>query len=660
MPAGVVHQYALNGKDGAALYSYAKRVIPPKAAAGTGTFSKPGIHDTLTNDIGAGRQDIGIPRRAPSAVEPSIELTGGTSGAARTDIPGLENRAFLGQSKLAGGPGYNPQSSFSPTTDVTKLPHTHGHAEQHIADQLEEALAKIPREQLKGRRVWMLIEQTPCAACAAGAVKTNTAAGVLKKLSLKYPELTIEVKSLENNSLIVLKGTETTAAAGAAGAAPKQGVGASAGEQTTSVQVETKIEVTKSVRSADGATVSEVEYNLGKGLEEINGGAPSGARVPDRIVIKVTQNADGSLAAVESLSGHPKALVEALAQKTLAGPGGAPAVAAEGTATVAAAGRRTALLFKGLKIGGTAAFVIITGYQLYAATPKERPRVVAGAAGGLAGGALSTYLLCNLAFGIESAGWSLLFCGLGAGAVGGYAGTKAGEAVYDEATATDLDRAYRVLAGKKSNEVGIFNVLVGKMESDGCIDAGFVYGFMNAFPEWASDTETVLIAAQLADVVIDNVPGVRTTLPPERPSAVREAVCPACHGRSIKELVPPTMTPAELDALKGLPTCWTVTNQALSALRSAVKNLPPRMRAAGADEKSLSATSTSASATAKQQPSDPRSFPSEREQLGTVCPNCHAPNKGKQVWQEFGTGPGGKMTDADMQRLKGWASAQTK
>jgi cytochrome c553 len=332
-----------------------------------------------------------------------------------------------------------------------------------------------------------------------------------------------------------------------------------------------------------------------------------------------------------------------------------------------------ALLFKGLKIGGTAAFAIITAYQLFTATPKQRPRVLAGAAGGLAGGALSTYLICNLLLDIETAGWGLLICGFFAGGAGAYAGAKATEAAYDEATATDLDKAYHDLAGKRQNEIGIFNFLVNKMGSDGCIDAAFIRGFMSAFPEWANDAETVLLAAQLADAAIQRVPPAKTLQSrsfPAPSNADRETVCPACHGRSLKELVPPTMTPAELKALKDVPTCSGVTGQALDALRSAVKNLPPRPRdlvhvpyqpppkAPGPNEHAT---------TPGYKPPDfgSRAFPTEQEQIGTVCPNCHAPTEGKKLWKGLGPGfgseLGGHLTDADYKRLMEWtAGAQAK
>jgi hypothetical protein len=183
--------------------------VAPADAAGQGRFSQDGMQDALAKDIKANRATTGVKRTEPSAVMPDIDVEGGTVGAARTDIPGLESRAFVGQSKRAGGPGYNPQSDFPPHADPDTLPHTFGHAEQHIADQLEAALAKIPRDQLKGRKVWMLIEQEVCATCGQGATNLDTAAGVLKKLSQQYPEITFEIKNQQSSSLIVLKGSQS-------------------------------------------------------------------------------------------------------------------------------------------------------------------------------------------------------------------------------------------------------------------------------------------------------------------------------------------------------------------------------------------------------------------------------------------------------------------
>ena len=139
-----------------------------------------------------------------TAVHPRIRTQGGTIAAARTDIPGLENRTFVGRSPEAGG-AVNPTSRFPPPTDPAKLPQTHGHAEQDIADQLDAELSGIPKEQLEGRRVWILVEQEPCNTCAQGLKGPADARGVLRKLSEEYPEITFEVKNLTSSSHIILK-----------------------------------------------------------------------------------------------------------------------------------------------------------------------------------------------------------------------------------------------------------------------------------------------------------------------------------------------------------------------------------------------------------------------------------------------------------------------
>jgi len=422
------------------------------------------------------------------------------------------------------------------------------------------------------------------------------------------------------------------------------------------------------VRQPDGKTVSEVEYDFTENLEQVNGRAPAGGKLPSRVLVRVTQNADGTLASVESLSGESQGLVEALTQKTLIAVGESEAGGAAGAA--AAGGKGLALLFRGLKIGGTAAFAIITAYQLYNATPKQVPRVLASGAAGFAGGAASSYVVCNLIFGIETAGWSLLFCGLAAGGLGGYASSKATEKVYDDATASDLDKALHRLEGKGKNEIAIFNMLVGKMGSDVCLNAEFVQSFMAAFPLNLTDTEAILMAAQLSDAAIQPAPHALPA-PKQKPalSLGGEAVCPACHGRSSKELLPPSnMSAEQLRALDSIPTCDAVLKSALDALQKFLKNLPPRTHASMTHtaydpplpRKPGSNEHATPPGVVLPQPT-PNTFPTEAEQLGTKCPNCHAETGGKDLLKEFngiGTEPNGGLTDADRKRLLEFANSK--
>ena len=55
---------------------------------------------------------------------------------------------------------------------------------------------------------------------------------------------------------------------------------------------------------------------------------------------------------------------------------------------------------------------------------KEGGRLTGSIAGGAGSGAATAYLTCNLLFGLESAGTSLLWCGIVAGSVGGYFGSQ--------------------------------------------------------------------------------------------------------------------------------------------------------------------------------------------------------------------------------------------
>ncbi|GAB1262654.1 hypothetical protein [Aurantivibrio plasticivorans] len=55
---------------------------------------------------------------------------------------------------------------------------------------------------------------------------------------------------------------------------------------------------------------------------------------------------------------------------------------------------------------------------------EQTGRVVGSVGGGAVSGTLATYLTCNLLFGLETAGTSLLWCTILAGAAGGYGGSQ--------------------------------------------------------------------------------------------------------------------------------------------------------------------------------------------------------------------------------------------
>ena len=203
----------------------AKRKVPYKGAAGQGNFSSPEMLDKLKQDISTQRA-TGPKRSAASPVQPGIETEGGTMGAARTNIPGLDQTAIIGKSPAAGGK-VNPDSEFKPQTDYKELPQTHGHAEQSIADQIAAKLKSVPREALQGRKVWILIEQEPCSTCAQGVKNPATARGVLQKLAEMFPELEFEVKNLDSSELLSVK-ARAAAAPGTPPVPPATGMKSSA------------------------------------------------------------------------------------------------------------------------------------------------------------------------------------------------------------------------------------------------------------------------------------------------------------------------------------------------------------------------------------------------------------------------------------------------
>jgi hypothetical protein len=171
---------------------------------GHGTFSDPVVYQQLAERLKAARKLSSIPRKSASSVVPGIRTEGGTIGVAVTDAA-TETQAFIGSSSKAGGT-LNPGSEFTPATDRSLLQHTHGHAEQGIADQLDAALSEISPQQREGTTVWMLIEQEVCSTCAQGIHDPTLEPGVLRKLSQKYPEITFEIKNADSSRRIRLRG----------------------------------------------------------------------------------------------------------------------------------------------------------------------------------------------------------------------------------------------------------------------------------------------------------------------------------------------------------------------------------------------------------------------------------------------------------------------
>jgi hypothetical protein len=138
-------------------------------------------------------------------------VVGGTVGAARTDIPGIDpGKPVIGRSPLAHAEGeastINPRYQSPADTPAAK-----GHAEQtltgNLANEIDQLIAggKLTQGDLQGKTVWMLIDQEVCSYCASG-LDSPVAPGVLAQFSQEYPLLTIQIKNLRTSDLLILRG----------------------------------------------------------------------------------------------------------------------------------------------------------------------------------------------------------------------------------------------------------------------------------------------------------------------------------------------------------------------------------------------------------------------------------------------------------------------
>jgi hypothetical protein len=638
-----------------------------QASGATGPLSVRTLHGAALQrapgDAAAADEFAAVVARMEEIIRTGGAIPGETRviGAAIIDVPGYEGptemRAISGAATDAlskEGSVYHAGSPAARTLSATRTIAGAGARREfpfsHVNDAeiklFEDIAARLPANakgtvhfltmrvrQVGGKTVFEPIPA--CSGCTRATFEMGTFKGV-KMVSHAATHPTGTLNLAEEPGEGAAKSTDSTT-----GEPNKTGQGGKA-PKANAVQVGTEIKVNSAVRQANGDIVSEVEYNFGKSLDQLNKGAPPGGEVPARITVRITQNSEGAITAVESLSGEPQALVEALARQTIPEglAGGAEAAAATGA-------RRLALLSKGLKIGGLAAFVVVTGYQLYKATPEQRPRVATQAAGGLAGGALGSYLVCNALLDLETVGWGILICGLIVGGAAGYAGSELAGDAYDEATATDLSRALRRLDARSRNDRILFNLLMGALgpSAAGCIDADFVNRFLSTAPPNLKDYEVVLIASRLKPtaVVLPSMTG-------------RGTVCPNCHAEN-------RPSPAAAGGGQNLyqamaAACRNALDSALKGLREAVAQLPPAQRPPTVSQ--LAAPGETHAA-----PSGAQS-PSASKSLQDVCPNCHravTADPGRNLAKEFGgfgTGPGGQMTETDLKLLSDWARAQQK
>jgi hypothetical protein len=276
--------------------------------------------------------------------------------------------------------------------------------------------------------------------------------------------------------------------------------------------VGTTFRVLSSSAAENGNIVTQLEVSFGEGHQSLSQALSArGTTLPQRVVLNLTQSPDGTLVSAQTVEG-PAALAESLARQAIqALPRAAPAVegaAAGGTGapTGAAAGAAAAVArvspwVRGIAWGGLALFVVVTGVRLALATPEQRPRVATTAAGGFVGAAAASYLVCNLVLGIETLGWSLLICGFIVGIPSGMAGSAVAGAIYDDATATPVERALHDLESTPENTRRLFFAMVAQAGGRGIpITEDFIRSFLSTVPRNLRDDERDILIGQLRAV----------------------------------------------------------------------------------------------------------------------------------------------------------------
>ncbi|MBR5637395.1 MAG: hypothetical protein IKW81_10755 [Pseudobutyrivibrio sp.] len=142
-----------------------------------------------TNDLVELRAKLGVPKTDTIAV-------------GKTNVKGLEGIVFEGQSpkvrKEAGLPNIDIIMPNRKIKSPGKIPSATRHAEEVVANEFVNAVEKkglMENEVVGTLRIHQSNPTGVCPTCLSGLGNPNKSAGVIKQLSLRYPNLYIEVTS---------------------------------------------------------------------------------------------------------------------------------------------------------------------------------------------------------------------------------------------------------------------------------------------------------------------------------------------------------------------------------------------------------------------------------------------------------------------------------
>lgn len=142
-----------------------------------------------TKELNELRNKLGVPETNTVAV-------------GKTDVKGLENIIFEGGSpavrRAAGLPDIDIIYPYRTIKSSGKIPSATRHAEEVVANEFVKAVEKIglePEDVVGTLRIHQSNPKGVCPTCLSGLGNPMKDSGVIKQLSVKYPNLVIDVTS---------------------------------------------------------------------------------------------------------------------------------------------------------------------------------------------------------------------------------------------------------------------------------------------------------------------------------------------------------------------------------------------------------------------------------------------------------------------------------
>ncbi|MBQ2983093.1 MAG: hypothetical protein IJD58_13415, partial [Lachnospiraceae bacterium] len=157
---------------------------------------KNGICESGSENLQLGTKELNELRNKLGVPETNTVAVG------KTDVKGLENIIFEGGSpavrRAAGLPDIDIIYPYRTIKSSGKIPSATRHAEEVVANEFVKAVEKIglePEDVVGTLRIHQSNPKGVCPTCLSGLGNPMKDSGVIKQLSVKYPNLVIDVTS---------------------------------------------------------------------------------------------------------------------------------------------------------------------------------------------------------------------------------------------------------------------------------------------------------------------------------------------------------------------------------------------------------------------------------------------------------------------------------